>query len=60
MWWQTLLGVTAGLVLVCLVLLGLLWRYAQRHPDTVSMRDALRLLPDVLRLIRCRASAFLI
>jgi len=52
MWWQTMLGVVAGLVLVYVVLLALLWRYARAHPDTVSMRDALRLLPDLVRLIR--------
>ena len=52
MWWPTLLGVLSGLLLVYLVLLWLLWRYARRHPDTVTLRDALRLLPDVVRLIR--------
>jgi len=52
MWWQTLLGVLAGLVLIYVALLLLLWRYARRHPDTVTIRDALRLLPDLLRLIR--------
>jgi len=52
MWWQTMLGVVAGLVLVYVVLLALLWRYARAHPDTVSMHDALRLLPDLVRLIR--------
>lgn len=51
-WWQTVLGVMAGLVLAYVVLLALLWRYARRHPDTVSMRDALRLLPDLVRLFR--------
>lgn len=51
MWWQTVLGVLAGLVLIYVALLLLLWRYARRHPDTVTMRDALRLLPDLLRLI---------
>jgi uncharacterized membrane protein YkvA (DUF1232 family) len=51
-WWQTLLGVLAGLLLVYLVLLALLWRYARSHPDTVSLPDTLRLLPDLLRLIR--------
>lgn len=52
MWWQTLLGILAGLVLVYVGLLVLLWQYARRHPDTVRMRDALRLLPDLLRLLR--------
>lgn len=52
MWWQTLIGILAGLLLVYAVLLVLLWRYARRHPDTATMRDALRLLPDLLRLVR--------
>jgi uncharacterized membrane protein YkvA (DUF1232 family) len=52
MWWQTLIGVLAGLLLIYMILLALLWRYARRHPDTVSMRAALRLLPDLIRLIR--------
>jgi len=52
MWWQALLGVLASLMLVYLVLLMLLWRWARRHPDTVTGRVALRLLPDLLRLIR--------
>jgi uncharacterized membrane protein YkvA (DUF1232 family) len=50
--WGVLLGVLAGLVLVYAVLLALLWRYARAHPDTVGLRDALRLLPDLLRLLR--------
>lgn len=52
MWWQTLLGILAGILLVYAVLLVLLRRYARRHPDTVTARDALRPLPDVLRLVR--------
>lgn len=52
MWWRTLLSVVAGLVLVYLALLAVLWRYARSHPEAVSMRAALRLLPDVLRLLR--------
>lgn len=57
MWWQTLLGVLAGVLLVYLVLLGLLWRYSRFHPEAVSMRAALRLLPDLLRLVRRLAGA---
>ena len=51
-WWRLLLGVAGGLALVYVVLLALLWRYARAHPDTVGLRDALRLLPDLLRLLR--------
>jgi len=50
MWWQTLLGIPAGILLVYAVLLGPLWGYARRHPHTVTARDALRPLPDGLRL----------
>jgi uncharacterized membrane protein YkvA (DUF1232 family) len=50
--WRLLLGAAAGLVLVYAVLLALLWRYARAHPETVGLRDALRLLPDLLRLLR--------
>ncbi len=52
MWWQTLLSILASLLIAYLALLGLLWRYARAHPDTVSLRDALRLLPDLIRLLR--------
>lgn len=51
-WWELALGVVGGLLLVYVVLLVLLWRYARAHPDTVQARDALRLLPDLLRLLR--------
>jgi uncharacterized membrane protein YkvA (DUF1232 family) len=36
-------------LLLWLVLLALLWR---RRPDELTARDALRLLPDVVRLVR--------
>lgn len=52
MWWQTLLGVLAGLLLIYLLLLAWLWRDSRSHPEAVSMRGALRLLPDLLRLLR--------
>lgn len=52
MWWPAVLGVLAGLLLIYLVLLAGLWRYSRSHPEAVSMREALRLLPDLLRLVR--------
>lgn len=52
MTWETVVGIAAGLLLAYAVLLVMLWMYARRHPETVTMKDALRLLPDVLRLVR--------
>lgn len=52
MTWETVAGVLGGLLLMYAALLVLLWGYARRHPETVTMKDALRLLPDLLRLIR--------
>jgi uncharacterized membrane protein YkvA (DUF1232 family) len=48
-WWQVPLGVAAGLVLLWLVFLLVLWR---AKPDETRLRDALRLLPDLVRLLR--------
>jgi len=50
--WETVAGIVAGVLLAYAVLLFLLWLYARRLPETVTMKDALRLLPDLLRLIR--------
>jgi len=50
--WETVAGIVGGVLLVYAVLLLLLWGYAHRHPETVAMKDALRLLPDLLRLLR--------
>ena len=47
--WDVALGVLAGLLLVWAALLVLLWWAA---PDEVRLREALRLLPDVVRLLR--------
>ena len=50
--WETVAGIVAGILLAYTALLFLLWLYARRHPESVTMKDALRLLPDLLRLIR--------
>lgn len=47
--WPVLVGVLGALLLVWLVVLVVLWRAA---PDRTGLRDALRLLPDVLRLVK--------
>jgi uncharacterized membrane protein YkvA (DUF1232 family) len=48
MWWQLVTGVVAALALLWLLLLAALWR---AKPDALQARAALRLLPDVLRLL---------
>ncbi len=47
--WPVLMGVLGGLLLLWLVLLVVLWRATL---DQTGLRDALRLLPDAVRLIR--------
>ncbi len=48
-WWQTLIGLGAALALAWLVLLVAL---LVAKPETAQLREALRLLPDLLRLLR--------
>lgn len=52
MWWQLPLGVAAGLALVYAVMLLTLWRLSRREPDTEVLRTVLRLLPDLVGLLR--------
>jgi uncharacterized membrane protein YkvA (DUF1232 family) len=52
MWWQALAGIAAGLVLLWLVMLALLWRGQRGVTNQFAMRDVLRLVPDVVRLLR--------
>ena len=48
-WGRTLLAVAGGLLVCWLLLLVVLWR---TRPDGLTVRDGLRLLPDVVRLVR--------
>jgi uncharacterized membrane protein YkvA (DUF1232 family) len=52
MWWQPLISLAAGVAALYLLVIILLWRAHRRDPDTTTLRDALRLLPDLLRLLR--------
>jgi uncharacterized membrane protein YkvA (DUF1232 family) len=46
--WEVVVGALAGLLVIWIVLLAVLWRNA---PDERTARDSLRLLPDVVRLV---------
>ena len=48
-WWTWVIAVGGGLLLVWLALVVALWL---GRPDDVRVRDALRLLPDLVRLLR--------
>jgi uncharacterized membrane protein YkvA (DUF1232 family) len=47
-WAWTLIGVLGGLLVCWLVLVAVLWC---SRPDELGLRELLRLLPDVLRLV---------
>jgi uncharacterized membrane protein YkvA (DUF1232 family) len=48
-WWSALISVAAGLLLVWLALIVALWL---GRPDNLRIKDALRLLPDLIRMLR--------
>jgi uncharacterized membrane protein YkvA (DUF1232 family) len=48
-WWTISLGVVGGLVLVWAVLAAVLWL---TKPDEYELKEAFRLLPDLIRLIK--------
>jgi uncharacterized membrane protein YkvA (DUF1232 family) len=48
-WAWSLIGVLGGLLLIWLALLAVLWA---TRPEEMRLRELLRLLPDVLRLLR--------
>ena len=48
-WWSIPLGIAAGLAVMWLVVIVALWR---SRPDDIGLRDAVRLLPDLIRLIK--------
>ena len=51
-WWHVALAIAGGLVDVWVVMVALLW-WAQRHnSDRARLREAMRLVPDVVRLLR--------
>jgi uncharacterized membrane protein YkvA (DUF1232 family) len=50
-WWQLALAVGGGLLLLWLALVTALWM-GGRHRDPASLRGALRLLPDLIPLLR--------
>lgn len=47
--WSIALGILGGLVLLWVILVGVLW---VSKPDDVALKDALRLLPDIVRLLK--------
>ncbi|MBG6225862.1 uncharacterized membrane protein YkvA (DUF1232 family) [Arthrobacter sp. CAN_A2] len=50
--WEPVLEIVVAVLATYGVLLACLAIYARRHPDVISLRDALRLGPDLLGLIR--------
>jgi uncharacterized membrane protein YkvA (DUF1232 family) len=51
-WWEPLLAVASALLVAYLALMAVLLVSARRHPEALGLREVLRLLPDLLRLLR--------
>ncbi|KFF58504.1 hypothetical protein JF66_18130 [Cryobacterium sp. MLB-32] len=51
-WWQVLVSVLGGLLLLWLALIGVLLWISRGQTEKIKLVDALRLGPDVVRLIR--------
>ncbi|HEX4687408.1 MAG TPA: DUF1232 domain-containing protein [Nocardioides sp.] len=50
--WHAAIAVTAGLILVWIAMVAVLYALARREDEPVQLREVLRLVPDVLRLLR--------
>jgi uncharacterized membrane protein YkvA (DUF1232 family) len=50
--WQAVVGVLAGLTLLWVALVAALYVVARREGDPTTWREVLRLVPDVVRLLR--------
>jgi uncharacterized membrane protein YkvA (DUF1232 family) len=55
-WVRIVIGVLAGFALVYAVMLLLLWRTWRHQPDTNVLRASLRLVPDLVVLLKRLAS----
>lgn len=52
MWWEIVIGIAAGLTLLWLGLVAVLYVVARREGDPTTWREVLRLVPDMVRLLR--------
>lgn len=50
-WWQPLIAVAGGLLLLWVALVAALYLAGRRQRDPVQLREALRLIPDLVRLL---------
>jgi uncharacterized membrane protein YkvA (DUF1232 family) len=55
-WLMIVLGVAGGVLLLWLALIGVLWVQQHRVSRSVDWREMLRLVPDVVRLVKRLAS----
>lgn len=51
-WWQAGIAVAVGLLLLWLAMVVALYVLSRKESDPTRLRDLLRLLPDVVRLLR--------
>jgi uncharacterized membrane protein YkvA (DUF1232 family) len=52
MWWQIAIGIVAGLLVVWIAVVAALYVFGRKEPDKATLTDVVRLLPDIVRLLR--------
>lgn len=52
MWWQVAASLAGGLVLVWAVMVAVLYATGRRDPGQDQLKEALRFIPDLVRLLR--------
>jgi len=50
--WQIVVALAGGLIVVWLSLVGVMYVAGRKEQDPTKLRDVLRLVPDVIRLLR--------
>jgi uncharacterized membrane protein YkvA (DUF1232 family) len=52
MWWEIVIAVVVGLLVVWIAVVAALYIVGRKEHDRATLTDVLRLLPDIVRLLR--------
>lgn len=52
MWWHIVIGITASFAVLYVVLVIALWQAHKRNPQAATLHQALKLVPEIIRLLK--------